>query len=529
MTSPKSTHGAAVDGIEAARHVLAVSERRHAADPGRVAVAEPWKRPLLKAADTPPEGMDAWIEVNCDPGVFEVWTRVRGEGEASPAPETLPRTEIGLAERFVARHRHEARFCHPWGKWLTWDGRRWGVDDRARVRSMSKATVRSLLEEAARIEDEKQRRAHVAWALSCERKRCIDAMLGLAAAENGITIVPDEMDRDPWLLNCLNGTLDLRTGRLRPHDPGDILTKLCPVEYDAAAECPLWESTLERFLPDPAIRRYIQRVAGYAITGAVRDHVLPIFYGTGANGKSTVLNTLIDLLGSDYAMKAAPDLLLSRDGNSHPTERASLFGKRLVVAIETEDGQRFNESLVKELTGGDQITARRMREDFWSFMPTHKIILATNHRPTVRGTDRGIWRRLKLIPFSVAIDDAAADTTMPERIRDELPGVLAWAVRGCMDWQRDGLAEPEEVASATRVYRQDEDVLGRFMDERCVISPGVRVQAAHLYGEYKGWAEESGLGVMSLVKFGKSINERGFEKENERTVSYLGIGLRRHP
>jgi putative DNA primase/helicase len=281
-------------------------------------------------------------------------------GDAGGGPRalrSLPLTDLGNAERMVRRYGDGFHYCHPWRKPLVWDGTRWKADDVGESRRLAKRTVRSILREAAAEGDEERRKALIAWAISSERKQRLDALHDLAMTEASIPVVPSQLDVDPWLLNCRNGTIDLRTGELRPHDRRDLLTKVVPLDFDPTADCPLWEETLRTFLLTDDLIDFVQRLAGMAITGVVEDHVLAVAYGSGANGKSTILGTLIETLGPDYAMKAAPDLLVAKKGESHPTDRADLFGKRLVVAIETAEGQRLDESLVKELTGGDRIRA----------------------------------------------------------------------------------------------------------------------------------------------------------------------------
>lgn len=358
----------------------------------------------------------------------------------------------------------------------------------------------------------------------------VEAMLRCAAAEAGIPILPAALDRDPWLLNCPNGTIDLRTGKLRPHRREDFITKMSPVEFDPDALCPLWEAVCRRvFAGNAALIAYWQRLCGLALTGSVAEQILPILYGTGANGKSTMLNVLLDMLGEDYAMKAPPDLLMARRNEGHPTERADLFGRRLVVAIETGEGARINETLIKELTGGDKIRARRMREDFWEFHPTHKILLCTNHKPIVRGTDHAIWRRFMLIPFTVKIPDDEQDKALLEKLRRELPGILAWSARGCLAWQEIGLNPPPDVTEATRTYRDEEDVLGGFLAEECVVNPDnreLKARAGQLYDRFKAWTERSGETAISQKRFGAAMTERGHERYTDNGTWYRGIGLR---
>jgi putative DNA primase/helicase len=381
----------------------------------------------------------------------------------------------------------------------------------------------------------------LAHCLKSESAPRINAMLDLARSEPGIPVLPEELDRDPMLLNCKNGTLDLRTGILRDHCRDDLLTKLCPTAYRPEAACPTWERFLTDIFPatgDAAeqpgnldLIGWLQRLLGYCLTGDVSEQVLPIFWGQGANGKSTLLNAVQGVLGPDYTMKAPPDLLMVKRGESHPTERADLFGRRFVVAVETEAGGRLAEALVKELTGGDRIRARRMREDFWEFDPTHKVILCTNHKPKIRGADHAIWRRPRLVPFTVIFPDDRQDKKLPEKLRAEAEGILAWMVRGCMDWQRAGLGMSGDVDRATAAYRSEQDVVATFVTECCVTgSPEYRIRASELYGRFKRWCEEAGeSAVVSRQDFGTSLSAMdGVERFTNNGTWYRGIGLRPH-
>ncbi len=453
------------------------------------------------------------------------------EHEADELPsvrEPEGRTEAATARRLVERFGQDLRWCDTWSKWLIWDNRRWAIDDQCKVESRAKEIADSIWKAAAEAmaeRDEKTLPELMRFAKQINSANGVRNVVVLARSESGIPITPERFDLDPFALNVLNGALDLRTGALRPHSRADYLTKLCPVEYRPEAACPIWCATLARVMADSqAMVDFLQRIAGYCLSGSVEEHAAFIAYGTGANGKSTILAMFEAVLGPDYSMKAPSGLLMAKQ-NEHPTALADLQGKRFVSCIETDDGQRLAESLVKELTGGDNIRARRMRENFWQFKPQHKIWLATNHKPRVRGTDAGIWRRIKLIPFKVSIPAEDQDKTLPEKLRAELPGILAWMVQGFAQWQRHGLAEPTEVLQATAAYRNEEDVIGAFLAVCCIASAAHKVRSSSIYRAYAKWAEENGERVASQRRFGSELTERGFERFTNNGTWYQGIGL----
>jgi putative DNA primase/helicase len=447
--------------------------------------------------------------------------------------EVRPLTDYGNAERLAGKYREIIRFCKPWKSWLFFDGRRWARDDVGQLERHAKSTARRILAEAALVDDKDERKEVARWAFASESRTRLEAMVALAQSEDAIPILPDAFDRDPWLFNCQNGTIDLRTGALRTHNRQDYITMLCPVVFDAAAKCPLWESTLELvFGGNSELIAYWQSLCGCVLTGIVTEQVLPILFGSGENGKSTILNALLRIMGTDYAKKAPQNFLMVRRHESHPTELADLFGKRLIVAIETGEGARINEVLMKELTGTDPITARRMRENFWTFEPTHKVMLCTNHKPIIKGTDHALWRRIHLIPFNVKIPAAKKDKRMPLRLAGEAPGILAWCVRGCVAWNRSkGLEPPPEVREATEAYRSDQNVIGRFLAECCTVVRGsdtVKARASALFLAFQKWAEEAAepAHAMSQKVFSEKLVEMGFEKKQDNWMWFLGIGLR---
>jgi P4 family phage/plasmid primase-like protien len=423
----------------------------------------------------------------------------------SDGPHSYTLTDLGNAERFVAQHGANVRYCYPWGRFLVWTGARWERDEAGKVYRLAKETVRSIYQEAAEAENETRRKALAQHATRSEAETKIKAMLELAKSE--IPVSPEELDAAPWLLNAPNGTVDLRSAELRPHRREDLITKIAPVEYDPDAAAPTWEAVLRRALPSEELRRFFKRVCGYALCGDVSEHILLVLYGTGANGKSTILNALLSAVG-DYGMQAAPDLLVAKKG-AHPTEVADLFGMRLVASIEVEDGRRLAESLVKQLTGGDKVRARRMRQDFWQFDPTHTVFMAVNHRPEIRGTDTAIWRRIRLIPFTETIPPAEQDKKLPQKLEHERAGILRWAVEGCLEWQREGLQAPAEVRKATGQYRSEMDVIGAFLQDECEVGTDLKEPFTTLYKRYEEWCEEGGERAETRRKFNARLKERG--------------------
>jgi putative DNA primase/helicase len=404
------------------------------------------------------------------------------------------------------------RYCYPWGKWLVYDGVRWRVDDRGAVVRLAKDTARSIFEEAKEAGDDETAKRLGKWASSSLSESKIKSMISLAQSEPGIPVLPDELDASADLLNVLNGTVDLHTGELRQHRREDLITKLSPVEYDPAAPAPTWERFLERVLPGEELRAFVQRAAGYSATGDTSEQCMFINHGTGANGKTTFQETVSAALG-DYAMRTPTEMLLAKRSDGVPNDIARLKGSRFVSASETEEGRRLAESRIKDLTGQDTITARFMRAEWFDFEPVHKLWLSTNHKPEIRGTDQAIWRRIRLVPWTVAIPPAEQDKKLPETLRGELSGALAWIVRGCLEWRRKGLQAPDEVRRATVEYRAEMDVIGAFLSECCVVDPERNVSAADLYKAYGEWCKDTGEAQVKQRRFGGQLTERGaFER-----------------
>jgi putative DNA primase/helicase len=373
------------------------------------------------------------------------------------------------------------------------------------------------------------------WALKSEDAKRIDALLKMARTDPGIVAPVEQFDADPFALNVLNGTLDLRTGKLNPHDRADYITKLAPVAYNLAANAPTWDRLLTGMWDgDMELIGWNQRFAGYAATGDVREQIVAIFHGTGGNGKSTYVETLLDALG-DYAYKANAELLLASKSDRHETEKAALVGRRFVAACETGEGRRLNEPLVKETTGGDRITARFMKQDHFTFPATFKVALSTNHRPEIRGTDVGIWRRVRLVPFNVRFwkpgetpgpEHLRADPTMRDKLRGELPGVLNWIVAGAVEWFRDGLGTCKAVEAATADYRSAEDIVSQWFDEWCERDAGAETKGAALFSNYVAWSEARKEKPLTQTMFGSRLGGMGFDKRKSNGVVYMGVRLK---
>ncbi len=450
-------------------------------------------------------------------------------------------TDLGNAQRIVVRHGANLRYCHTWKGFLTWDGPRWVVDDTGAAVRMAKETQRTLYRWAAETlaqlaaedggEEDGERKAKAAkltkvlqHALKWEDSKRIAASLELAKSEEGIPIRPSDMDRDSFLLNVANGTIDLRTGKLREHRREDLITKLAPVVYDPSAKCPLWERCLDYWMGgNRDLTGYLRRVIGYSLTGDVSEQVLFFFHGEGSNGKSTFLTAIREMLG-DYSWQAVPELLMAKKNESHPTERADLFGRRFVATIETEQGKQMAESLLKQLTGGDAMPARRMRQDYFKMEPTWKLFLAANHKPVIRGTDFAVWRRIRLIPFTVTIQDGDKDKSLASKLRAEYPGILAWAMRGCREWLEHGLDDPEEVRQATETYQREQDALGGFLSEHCTIAEYAKVKASALLQAYQAWTGDKS---MTPQGFRIRLQDKGFDSKRGTGGHYYyhGIGL----
>jgi len=439
-------------------------------------------------------------------------------------------TEMGNAERLANQHRFILRFCRAWGNWLIYDGCRWQRDETGQVEQLAKQTVRSMYKNAAAITDDKRRGGLTKHALKSETKYAIHAMIELAGSH--LAVAPAELDKDPWLLNVLNGTINLRTGRLRKHRAEDFITKLAPVVYDPDAELGRWLEFLDRVVPDQRLRSFLQRAVGYSLTGDTREELLFFIGGPTATGKSTFIEALKAALG-DYAKTADFDTFLRQNNPGRPrNDIARLAGARLVVGIEVEQGKRLAEGLVKQITGKDTVTARFLYKEPFEFIPQFKLWLVANDKPVVRGDDLAMWRRIKLVPFEQTIPKDERKPAVKAQLTDPKiggPAVLTWAVRGCKDWHKHGLGTSATVDAATEAYQEEMDPLAGFLSEKCVLDPGAIVKRDNLYAAYQNYMQDvDDTGMLAIGKrgFAESLKARGMKPEALQGQGRVWKGIR---
>ena len=439
------------------------------------------------------------------------------------------RSDLGNAERFVDMHGDKVRWCPARKSWFLYDGTRWAPDERGHVVKLAHETARSVFKDAAHETDEAKQKEIAKFAVASQNKNRIDGML--SQAKPYLAVSMDELDRDPWDLNCANGTLDLRTGELRAHDPANLITRVAPVEYDPGATCPRFKQFLKETLVDENVISFMKRYAGYTLTGITRERLFAILWGGGKNGKTTLVELLQDTMG-DYSTNTDTETILAKKYQGVGNDVAALKGARFVSAAEVERGRRLAESKVKQLTGSDTVTARFLFGEPFDFRPQFKLWLSTNNKPVIQGTDDAIWDRIRLVPFTQRFEGARQDPKLSEKLREELPGVLAWMVRGCLEWQEHGLGEPETVKAATDQYRQDMDTLAAFIEDRCIVRRDAVAQATPLYKEYRMWCDDTGERPETQKTFGMRLTERGFESArsssgvNKGRKVWHGIGLR---
>lgn len=435
--------------------------------------------------------------------------------EVVQAPEF---SEDALALRFSDKYADDFRYVYGWEKWMQWDGTRWTEDRTLHVFDLARGVCREV---SAECRDSQKKQA-----VKLASKATSAAVERFAAADRRHAATVEQWDSDPWLLNTPSGTIDLRTGEVRAHRRTEYLTKITAVE--SGGDCVLWRQFLHRVTGgDSELQGFLQRMAGYCLTGVTSEHALFFLYGTGANGKSVFLRALSSILG-DYAKTAPVTSFTASAAEQHPTDLAGLRGARFVTAIETDEGTHWAEAKIKSLTGGDKIAARFMRCDFFEFCPEFKLLIAGNHKPSLQSVDEAIRRRFHLVPFGITIPEAERDLLLDEKLQAEFPGVLSWAVQGCLDWQTQGLNPPSAVRDATASYLAAEDAIGRWLDERCLVNISGWASSAVLFIDWKRWCEANGENFRTQRWFVQQLEGRGIKPQRtSRARGFIGLELQK--
>ncbi len=436
-------------------------------------------------------------------------------------------SDLGNAKRLSHLFGKDILYCTDNGKWFIWDGKRWFKDDAKKIRTYAHSIAELLLTESTKISDEEYRQKMKKKSLSFQSHSHISGMLEEAKALQPVT--QQKFDKEPFLFNCANGIIDLKSGNLLQHERTKMLSKISQIEFTPNLKSNLWNDFLSTILQDNnKLIGFLQKAVGYSMTASISEQCFFILFGEGNNGKSTFLNIIMSLLG-DYASQTPTDTLLVKNNQGIPNDVARLHGIRLVSASETDQGRYLSEAFIKQITGGDRITARFLHGEFFEFNPVCKVWLSTNHKPVIRGTDDAIWRRIRLIPFRFTIPDHLVDKELFQKLKKELPAILNWAIEGCLMWQKEGFKPPDDVLVATSSYRSEMDILAGFIEERCILGLKMEVTAKELYSEYKFWAESNNEKIVTSTQFGRLLIERGLTKYRQTTgtkpITYRGIAL----
>lgn len=454
--------------------------------------------------------------------------KIGGGGTPDEPEETKLYTldDMGNAQRFLDIFGEEFRYNYTDKCFLYWDGRRWAADLDGCAERAADAAIEAMRQEAeyyAKTDDDlaKAFGKHIRSSRSNKSKTNM-----LKELQHNVPILPHQLDKHKMAFNVPNGTLSLRSGTLVEHDRAHLITKLSPIEYTDNADCPMWLRFLDDiFAGDKELIRYIQKAVGYSMTGDTSEQCVFFLFGTGSNGKSTFLEVLHSIFG-DYVMNIQPETIMVKNntGNGINSDIARLKGARLVTTVEPNEGVRLNEGLIKQLTGDDTVTARKLYGNEFEFKPEFKLWMATNHKPIIRGTDEGIWRRIHMIPFTVHIPDERKDRQLKEKLEREFPAILRWAVDGCLLWQREGLKQPRAVLDMTRDYRREMDVISGFIDDRCEVGEGFCAKSSELYSAYSAWCEVNTEYKMSNTKFSVEMEKR-FTRSKRMDGNYF-VGLK---
>lgn len=431
--------------------------------------------------------------------------------------------DTGNADRFVEMFGEQVRYSYIDKGWYFYNGKKWGFDNSGSVKGLTDKVLREMKIERALCEDEDEEKAfdkHLKYTRNNKGKTNM-----VKEVEHRLAILPSDMDKSKEIFNTFNGVLDLKTGKLMPHDSKQYLSRMSSVEYTDKIDTPMWNEFLDQiFAGDKDLIRYIQKAIGYSMTGSTREQCAFFCFGNGRNGKSTFLEVINEIMG-DYATNIQPETIMvqGQRGGAN-SDIARLKGARFVTTVEPDEGMRLKEGLIKQLTGGDKVTARHLYGKEFEFEPEFKLWMGTNHKPIIRGRDLGIWRRMHLIPFTVQIPDDKVDKGLKYKLRKELPGILSWAVDGCRMWQKEGLEMPTAVSNAVKEYRGEMDVVSAFLDECTRKGPG-EVKSSELYNVYSRWTSDNGEYKMSSTKFGKEVALRFNKVKKTDAAYYQGIKI----
>ena len=440
-------------------------------------------------------------------------------------------TDSGNAEIFTELFGKEFKFNNNRKKWMFWNGNNWQIDEDGEARRKMLVATKTRYRLAGDLTGHKDKAAQANWALRSESDYLIKSALNCASSNKIFSSKTSDFDYDPFLLGCPNGTLNLKTGEMRPGQQEDMITMSTGIKFDPNAKAPRWIRFLnEIFMENPDLIEFVHRFIGYSLTGSTQEQVFSMCYGTGSNGKSVFLNIVRGLMGSYATNTSFSTFETSRiPGNKIPNDIAALVGKRLVTVSEVQEGCKWNEGLVKSVTGEDPISARFLHQEYFTYTPQFKLWLAVNHKPISTDTSDAFWRRLHLIPFLNNFKGQKRDNDLPRKLKAEYSGILAWAVNGCQKWLEKGLDPPDTVTAATEEYRREEDIIQSYLDERTDRNDDAKISAQRLYEDYKEWCEKNGAKPWSGARFGRRLGEKGFERGklgSLRTTHYFGITIK---
>jgi len=436
-------------------------------------------------------------------------------------------TDTSNAYRLLKEHGKDLRFNSLWKKWLVWNGARWELDDGYLIHDCALKMIKGIYKELKETSDYRERLEIEKYGMQSESVRRRKAIVEAASWIPELNVKTDQLDKDPFLLNVLNATIDLRTGEIYKQKQEDLITRIANVDYDPNADCPTWKQFIREIMNyNTELIHFIQNAAGWAITGDTSEQTMFILFGTGANGKSTFLNTIMNLLG-DYSVATPTETFMKKTGDQISNDIARLRGTRFVMTSEAEHGRRISEPLIKQITGSDRMTARFLYGEFFNFVPTFKIFMATNHKPVIKGTDHGIWRRIKLIPFTTRIEEEKQDKYLEKKLMQEASGILNWLIEGARRWCKEGLKTPNIIIRATDEYRAEMDVIGNFIKERCIQGNGISIRARELFKCYQDWCGDHNEHAVSERFLGLRLKEMGLEQRRSNDGRYWqGIQLK---